>query len=46
MPDVFNHNLETVPRLYKEIRRGANYLHSLSLLKTIKKKEIFGLSQV
>ena len=35
-PDVFNHNLETVPRLYKEIRRGANYIHSLSLLKTIK----------
>ena len=37
-PDVFNHNLETVPRLYKDIRRGANYLHSLSLLKTIKQK--------
>ena len=38
MPDVFNHNLETIPRLYKDIRRGASYLHSLSLLKTIKEK--------
>ena len=38
MPDVFNHNLETVPRLYKEIRRGASFYHSLSLLKTIKQK--------
>ena len=28
-PDVFNHNLETIPRLYKDIRRGANYNHSL-----------------
>ncbi len=37
-PDVFNHNLETVPRLYKDIRRGASYLHSLILLKTIKEK--------
>ena len=35
-PDVFNHNLETVPRLYKEIRKGANYKHSLSILKNIK----------
>ncbi len=35
-PDVFNHNLETVPRLYKDIRKGANYLHSLELLKKIK----------
>ncbi len=35
-PDVFNHNLETVPRLYKEIRKGANYNHSLSVLKNIK----------
>ena len=43
-PDVFNHNLETIPRLYKDIRRGANYNHSLLLLKNIKKKEIFGLS--
>ena len=35
-PDVFNHNLETVPRLYKEIRKGANYNHSLKILKNIK----------
>jgi len=36
-PDVFNHNLETVPRLYKFIRPGARYLVSLELLKDIKK---------
>ena len=35
-PDVFNHNLETIPRLYKEIRKGADYKHSLNLLKIIK----------
>ncbi|WP_092483800.1 lipoyl synthase [Candidatus Ichthyocystis hellenicum] len=33
MPDVMNHNLETVPRLYKKVRPGADYQHSLSLLK-------------
>ncbi|MFB0949009.1 MAG: lipoyl synthase, partial [Burkholderiaceae bacterium] len=33
LPDVMNHNLETVPRLYKEARPGADYLHSLKLLK-------------
>ena len=32
-PDVFNHNLETVPRLYKQARPGADYAHSLKLLK-------------
>lgn len=32
-PDVFNHNLETVPRLYKECRPGADYKGSLDLLK-------------
>ena len=32
-PDVFNHNLETVPRLYKEARPGADYQSSLDLLK-------------
>jgi len=32
-PDVFNHNLETVPRLYKAVRPGANYEGSLMLLK-------------
>ncbi|MEA5098351.1 MAG: lipoyl synthase [Burkholderiaceae bacterium] len=31
-PDVMNHNLETVPRLYREARPGADYLHSLHLL--------------
>ncbi len=31
-PDVFNHNLETVPRLYPSIRPGARYFHSLRLL--------------
>jgi lipoic acid synthetase len=31
-PDVFNHNLETVPRLYRRIRPGASYRHSLGLL--------------
>lgn len=31
-PDVFNHNMENVPRLYKKIRPGANYNHSLKLL--------------
>lgn len=31
-PDVFNHNLETVPRLYPSIRPGAGYFHSLRLL--------------
>ena len=32
VPDVFNHNLETVPRLYKQVRPGADYTWSLSLL--------------
>ena len=31
-PDVFNHNIETVPRLYKQARPAADYRHSLSLL--------------
>ena len=35
-PDVFNHNLETVPRLYLSIRTGARYFHSLSLLQQVK----------
>ena len=35
-PDVFNHNLETVPRLYKAARPGANYQWSLDLLKNYK----------
>jgi lipoic acid synthetase len=37
-PNVFNHNLETIPRLYKQVRPGARYEHSLSLLKNFKKK--------
>jgi lipoic acid synthetase len=35
-PDVFNHNLETVPRLYREARPGADYAHSLALLAAFK----------
>lgn len=35
-PDVFNHNLETVPRLYLNIRPGARYFHSLRLLQRVK----------
>jgi lipoyl synthase len=35
-PDVYNHNVETVPRLYKSIRPGARYFHSLNLLKRVK----------
>jgi lipoic acid synthetase len=35
-PDVYNHNIETVPRLYKTIRPGARYFNSLHLLKTVK----------
>ncbi len=36
-PDVFNHNLETVPRLYGEVRPGARYFHSLRLLDEVKR---------
>jgi len=35
-PDVMNHNLETVPRLYRRARPGGDYVHSLSLLKQFK----------
>jgi lipoic acid synthetase len=35
-PDVFNHNMETIPRLYREARPGANYQWSLKLLKDYK----------
>ena len=35
-PDVMNHNLETVPRLYKQARPGGDYAHSLLLLKKFK----------
>ncbi len=36
LPDVMNHNLETVPRLYKQARPGSDYGHSLMLLKRFK----------
>lgn len=36
LPDVLNHNLETVPRLYKQARPGADYAHSLNFLKDFK----------
>jgi lipoic acid synthetase len=35
-PDVFNHNLETVPALYRTVRPGARYPHSLRLLQRVK----------
>ena len=38
-PDVFNHNIETIPRLYRQVRPGAKYFASLELLK--KAKEIY-----
>ncbi|MBI1235244.1 MAG: lipoyl synthase [Alphaproteobacteria bacterium] len=38
-PDVFNHNLETVPRLYLSIRPGARYYHSLRLLEQVKERD-------
>ena len=42
-PDVFNHNIETVPRLYRQVRPGSRYFASLDLLKNVKKidKNIF-----
>ncbi len=47
-PDVFNHNLETVPRIYKKIRPGSNYLESLKLLREVKEfdKTIFTKSGI
>ena len=38
LPDVFNHNLETVPRLYKAARPGSDYAHSLELLRRFKER--------
>ncbi|HGX93424.1 MAG TPA: lipoyl synthase [Candidatus Tenderia sp.] len=38
LPDVFNHNLETVPRLYKKARPGADYQWSLNLIKNFKEQ--------
>jgi lipoic acid synthetase len=37
-PDVLNHNLETVPRLYRQARPGADYAHSLRLLRDFKRQ--------
>ncbi len=37
-PDVMNHNLETVPRLYRQARPGGDYQHSLSLLQSFKRR--------
>jgi len=37
LPDVFNHNIETVPRLYKQARPGSDYSYSLKLLKEFKR---------
>jgi lipoic acid synthetase len=37
-PDVMNHNLETVPRLYKQARPGSDYAHSLKLLSEFKRR--------
>jgi lipoyl synthase len=39
LPDVMNHNLETVPRLYRQARPGGNYPHSLKLLKDFKARQ-------
>jgi lipoic acid synthetase len=38
LPDVFNHNLETVPRLYKAARPGSDYQHSLDLIRNFKRR--------
>jgi lipoic acid synthetase len=38
LPDVLNHNLETVPRLYRKARPGGNYAHSLELLQAFKRR--------
>jgi lipoic acid synthetase len=37
-PDVMNHNLETVPRLYRQVRPGGDYRHSLALLQEFKRR--------
>ena len=38
LPDVLNHNMETVPRLYKQARPGADYMNSLKLLKDFRSR--------
>lgn len=37
-PDILNHNLETVPRLYAQVRPGSDYLHSLELLRQFRQR--------
>lgn len=44
-PDVFNHNLETVPRLYPSIRPGARYFRSLELLARVKEKDPYSFTK-
>src|SRR5204863_2338803 len=44
-PDVLNHNLETVPRLYAEVRPGARYFHSLRLLDQAKRLDPAGFTK-
>jgi len=39
-PDVFNHNLETVPRLYAEVRPGADYARSLAVLARVRETQL------
>ncbi len=47
-PDVFNHNIETVPRLYRKVRPGSKYLSSINLLKSAKEinKKVFTKSGI
>ena len=47
-PDVFNHNIETVPRLYRRVRPGSRYFASVNLLKSVKEinKKIFTKSGI
>jgi len=47
-PDVFNHNIETVPRLYRKVRPGSRYFASVNLLKSVKEinKKIFTKSGI
>jgi len=47
-PDVFNHNIETVPSLYRSVRPGSNYFSSVNLLKSVKEidKTIFTKSGI
>ncbi|ANZ22484.1 lipoyl synthase [Buchnera aphidicola (Diuraphis noxia)] len=40
LPDIFNHNIESIPRMYKKIRPGANYSKSLLLLESFQKRYI------